>query len=425
VTGAGEAASGPVADQADQADPATGAGEAAPGAAVDSPNPPADGVASGVGAPVEDERARNRLAATMVARRPTKPPPPKPSPAPVAAAVATTEVVEATSESPVAGEAPNGGAAPRAEAVKPAVPKNRIILEQPQTPTRELQPGDLICGNCGAGNEPSRKFCRRCGASLAEASVAVIPWWRRLLQWRPGQPKAAKPAPQEHVEPEAEGEAEAGKRRKAIKIRRNRNLGKVAKRVLMIAAGVFVVLALVVPGIRHAFGSTFTRSKNAINRSISKQVEEVRPVSAVAPSDPTHPSSLLIDGNASSYWASPSAPNSGVSTVIDVEFGKEGPTNLDYLIFTVGAQAPDNFGALARPKELLLHFSDSTTWAACSASCSVQKLELQDTSKSQKFKVFGKNVQDLTLQISQIYPGSSQTQMSVAIAEIEFRRYKH
>jgi hypothetical protein len=399
--------------------------QAAPATATDSPAPPADAVGSAVGAPRAQEPNPNWQAATMVARRPVKAAPPKPRPAPVAAAAATMEVAEATPAAGAAEEAPNGGAAPRAEAVKPAVPKNRIILEQQQTPERELQPGDLICGNCGAGNEASRKFCRRCGASLAEASVLVIPWWRRLLQWRPGQSKTAKPAPTDHAEPEAEAEAEAGKRRKAVKIKRNRNLGKLAKRVLTIAAAIFVVLAVAVPGIRHAVGSTFTRSKNAINKSLSKQVVEVHAVIAVAPSDPTHPSNLLIDANASSYWASPSAPNSGVNTAIDIEFGKDGPTNLDFLVFTIGAQAPDNFANLARPKELLLHFSDNTTWAACSVYCSVQTLQLQDTAKAQKFKVYGKNVQDLTIQIKQIYPGSSQTQLSVAIAEIEFRRYKH
>jgi hypothetical protein len=31
----------------------------------------------------------------------------------------------------------------------------------------------------------------------------------------------------------------------------------------------------------------------------------------------------------------------------------------------------------------------------------------------------------MTIQITQIYPGSSQSQFSVAIAEIEFRRFQH
>ena len=38
-------------------------------------------------------------------------------------------------------------------------------------PTRRLRPGDLICGQCGEGNPPVRRFCGRCGDSLDRKSV--------------------------------------------------------------------------------------------------------------------------------------------------------------------------------------------------------------------------------------------------------------
>ena len=46
----------------------------------------------------------------------------------------------------------------------------------------QYDPGDLICTQCGTGNKPTSKFCKRCGTSLAEAPAAVQPsWFKRML----------------------------------------------------------------------------------------------------------------------------------------------------------------------------------------------------------------------------------------------------
>ncbi|WP_371618709.1 hypothetical protein [Streptomyces sp. NBC_00454] len=76
-----------------------------------------------------------------------------------------------------------------AEAVAPA----RRSVEPGEDPPR---PGELICGQCRAGNLPVRRYCRRCGAALADAPVAVRPpWWRRLLARRVRRPHAAGERP--------------------------------------------------------------------------------------------------------------------------------------------------------------------------------------------------------------------------------------
>jgi hypothetical protein len=77
--------------------------------------------------------------------------------------------------------------------VQPAEPIAPV--RQPvQQPVEEqvLNPGDLICGKCGKGNAPTRNFCSRCGASLAESEVVKTSWWRRLFGRKPKEHKAGE-----------------------------------------------------------------------------------------------------------------------------------------------------------------------------------------------------------------------------------------
>jgi hypothetical protein len=61
-------------------------------------------------------------------------------------------------------------------------------------PSRELQPGDLVCGSCGEANLPTRRFCSRCGNELEGAEVVKAPWWRRILPKRkPREARAVEP----------------------------------------------------------------------------------------------------------------------------------------------------------------------------------------------------------------------------------------
>jgi hypothetical protein len=63
-------------------------------------------------------------------------------------------------------------------------PHRRPTVEQP--PSRDVLPGDLICVECGEANQPERRFCRRCGATLRQASAAPAsplqtPTWHRRV----------------------------------------------------------------------------------------------------------------------------------------------------------------------------------------------------------------------------------------------------
>src|SRR5205823_14718900 len=68
----------------------------------------------------------------------------------------------------------------RPTSVAPTVTRPRPAARSLEAPTRR-HPGDLICGQCGEGNDPVRHFCRRCGNTLDEALVVSLPWYRRFF----------------------------------------------------------------------------------------------------------------------------------------------------------------------------------------------------------------------------------------------------
>ncbi|HWG99292.1 MAG TPA: hypothetical protein VNV66_08215, partial [Pilimelia sp.] len=60
----------------------------------------------------------------------------------------------------------------RPSEVRPGAPRRqRAVTPPPPAPVRAPREGDLACGGCRAGNEPTRRFCRSCGASLAAAAT--------------------------------------------------------------------------------------------------------------------------------------------------------------------------------------------------------------------------------------------------------------
>ncbi len=56
----------------------------------------------------------------------------------------------------------------------PAEPKAPVAPKPAAPVTESLQEGETPCAQCGAGNPPSRNFCRKCGAQLRQAAPVAV-----------------------------------------------------------------------------------------------------------------------------------------------------------------------------------------------------------------------------------------------------------
>jgi zinc-ribbon domain len=216
------------------------------------------------------------------------------------------------------------------------VPRRRRYADSPQP--SPPSPGDLICGQCGTGNVPTRRFCNRCGAALAEATVVPTPWWRRLL------PRRTRKVPKSGDRPRRR--ASRGPLSRAFRVLR---WGLV---LLLVLAGLAYVLA---PGVRSwANPSIATVTRKA--QSIFKPVYvPVRPVEVSASGElPDHPARAASDGFTTTHWA---LPEGGSESILVFRF--ERPVNLKRAIVHSGAS--DDFQATHRPERLHLVFSTGQT----------------------------------------------------------------
>ncbi|GAB1512729.1 zinc ribbon domain-containing protein [Actinophytocola sp. KF-1] len=236
---------------------------------------------------------------------PLKPPPPKlppDPPAPTASGGPALPPPKPKASDAEAGElvAPvTGKATTQPDAVVPqeALKKPPQVRKQP--PTKKLQPGELVCGECGEGNPPTRKFCSRCGTSLAEAAVVKTPWWRKLLPRRGAKVRKAGERPKRR--------GRAGKSKLGVAFSAT---FKVVRRV--------VAIALVLGGIAYGLFAPFrgwvneqaAEAKGTFERLVFPQYVPVSAAEAPTASAalPKHPANLAVDGASDSFWAAPVGP---------------------------------------------------------------------------------------------------------------------
>ncbi len=349
----------------------------------------------------EEEAARAaeavRRASALVARPPASPaatrpvgaprtgPPTRRAPDPEGPGVASGPVAPVRPMQPSARQPSSSP-----DARKPGRPKRDQAPVRPPSPPRTIQPGDLICGQCGEGNDPARKFCRRCGASLVQAAVAPEPsWWRRLLKRRRAPVKAGdRPGRQSR----SRGRGLSGIARKGVGI--------------LAALGLLGIALAAIGPWRDSVTGGADSAFDAVRRRISPQYEPVRPSSAIASSSlPNHDPKLAIDGISNSYWAE-GAQGDGEGQQLVLRFDR--PVDLDRIGILSGAsRKPEDFLAQPRPERLHLVFSDGST----------ADVSIKDSAGFQTFTIKARQATSVEVQIKSVYKALGGTHL--AITEIE------
>ncbi|WP_435768413.1 NADase-type glycan-binding domain-containing protein [Nocardioides sp. SYSU DS0651] len=271
---------------------------------------------------------------------------------------------------------------------KPGAPAPKA--RRPRPPADDpIRHGDLVCGQCGIGNKPSRKFCRRCGTTLAEAEVARVGWWRR---WR--NKRRVK---------------EAGSRPRGAHPRRFRP---------RVPAALLVLLAVL--GIAGVGGFAFREPLLGAVETVRDRIagtEEVNPSAIRASSSQRgHGAREARDGVSNHYWA-PAAAGPGRGETLTVEF--EEPIRLVEVLITPGISAEDEelFLTQGRPAELnaVVRRSDG--------SVEVKDLEFEDKVGPARFGIGVSDVTEVTFEIRRAYRGTADNSRT-AIAEVEFQARK-
>ncbi|WP_411120136.1 NADase-type glycan-binding domain-containing protein [Streptomyces sp. 058-1L] len=284
------------------------------------------------------------------------------------------------------------------DAVLPQAPQARPDRRDRRTArTNVIRPGDLICGSCGQGNAPARKFCTRCGSELREAQVARTPWWRKLLRRRQG-PRVVELGTGSGQQDES-APAPGGR------------LAAFWNQVKVVLGITFCLSALLYASyapFRNMVNTRAAEVRKSAAGFIQSYYSPVRPAKITGPSAEGRETENLIDLNTTSYWSVPHPKVSGRAaqkTVLVVEFDR--PVSLDQLIVTAGVG--DAFTQHGRPRQMFLTFANESR----------TRVDLRDTAKQQKFPLKGGlATKRVTIQITDVYP--SEKGKDVAVAELEF-----
>lgn len=344
----------------------------------------------------EEEEARKRAAA-LLAR-------PKAPAAPVVEATPTVDPFVTPSAEPATAGASH---AQKPTAQQP-VAQQPSAVKQPPRPDPKItaaatviSAGDLVCSQCGQGNDPARKFCRKCGNSLAAAVVAKkVPWWKKLFGGK--KARTSKEA--------------ADRQRKKAKAKdasfKAQMLVVNARKVLMFLALFGLAGGLAIPSMRVEVMRFAKGGMGSVQDLFNPKVSPVNAVTVAASSAvPGREANFAADLVLNSYWAE-GAEGDGVGQTISFTFAE--PTDLTKVLITAGStENPE--GYLQNPRPKALHFVFDT-----GGSTDITLIDAEFR-KSQGFNLKGaKGVTKVDVSISSVFPGRGGTE--TGIAEVEFKK---
>ncbi|ANZ38870.1 hypothetical protein BBK82_25170 [Lentzea guizhouensis] len=271
-------------------------------------------------------------------------------------------------------------------AVRPDT-RQQVLHHRPQqTERRQAQPGDLICGQCGSGNVPARRFCGVCGHSLVDAAVRERPWWKR---WLPAKgPKVRQ------------GGSRPRRTSGAARVRHG--IGLAIRWVLALAVLLFAALY----GFSHPFRSSVNTQVVAAKDVVAGVfVDNPVPVrqSAISATRelPDHPARLAMDNDKGTFWAAQTDPG---TTALTIQF--DHVTDLRRMIVHIGD--PKKYLGSQRPQRLTLVFDTGKT----------HDVTLTDVPDPQEHAIRnGDGVRQVQVLVAGVFPSTEST--DTAIAEIE------
>jgi hypothetical protein len=275
----------------------------------------------------------------------------------------------------------------------PEAARARVAAVTKTKPTHRLRPGDLICGQCGEGNPPARKFCSRCGTSLTEAVPAHIPWWRRL-KFRRGPRVTAVPA------------AGSGPGRPSSGTDVKHSMRKLYRRGRLVLGALILVAGLVYgsyPPFRNLINSKLSSVKSKVTNSINVHYVPIHAVKVSANLQVhRHPGKLAVDSFTNTYWLAPFSYTDYPTLTLTFQH----PVTLTRMIIYSGASG--NPLADSRPSLLVLLFSNDESYTILP----------QDTPKAQTLNIHNAvEIKSVKIEVEGTYRGSSSS--DVAIGDIE------
>jgi len=325
-----------------------------------------------------------------------------PLPVATAAPVSAPEPVLAGVGAPSAPAAVSGGSVDepvsrRPTSVAPAVTRPRPGPRTMEPPSRR-HPGDLICGQCGEGNDPARHFCRRCGNSLDEAIAVRMPWYRRFFNRLFGvRTREAGWRPRRVGPPNVIG-----------------GVMRIVRIAIVALLAVGILAFLLVPPFHHLVVDRLTAGVTTVRKAVHPKYVNVYPVTATATSQTAgHAAALTVDRTSNSYWAAIATDRAP-----QLVFTFSEPQDLSEILFRSGAPGaqPSDFLKQPRPKAVHIIFSD-----AQGKLITATDITLTDQEGSQFYPIEAKQTTTVRIQIQSVHAASGAAPSAVAIAEVEFK----
>jgi len=285
----------------------------------------------------------------------------------------------------------------RPTSLAPVVTRPRPGPRTMEPPTRR-NPGDLICGQCGEGNDPTRHFCRRCGNSLDEAIAVRLPWYRRFFNRLFGvRTREAGWRPRRVGPPNVMG-----------------GVMRVVRLAIVAMLAVGILGFLLIPRFHNLVVNKVTAGVTSVRKVVHPNYDTVYPVAAAATSQTAgHAASLTIDRTSNSYWAAISTDKTP-----QLVFTFSEPQDLSEILFRSGAPGaqPSDFLNQPRPKAVHIIFTD-----AQGKLITATDITLTDQEGSQFYPIEAKQTTTARIQIQSVYPATGAARSAVAIAEVEFK----